>query len=113
MKVTRTERDGIAVLRLEGEFDAWETEQIAAEFDACLREDHYRILLDLEKLTFINSSTIAWLITAQKTLQGHEGEMVFVSPTRPIRKVLTTLGLRQVFRIFDSVDEAAEALRPA
>ena len=111
MKVVRADRDGIAVLRLEGEFDTLDTELIAVEFEACLREERYRILMDLEALTFINSSTIAWLISAQKTLRGHNGEMAFAAPAPFISNVLSTLGLHQIFQICDTVEAGTKALR--
>ena len=110
MKVVRADRDGLAVLRLVGEFDTLDTELIAVEFEACLREERYRILVDLEALTFINSSTIAWFISAQKTLRGYNGEMAFAAPPPFIRNVLSTLGLHQIFQICDTVEAAAEAL---
>lgn len=111
MKVTRREDGGVQILRLEGEFDSFETEQVREHFDACVNQGEARVVLDLVDLTFANSTTIAYLITAQKQAQELGGSVVLAGPGDFILKTLKTLGLDQVFSIQDSVDEAVSSLQ--
>ena len=112
MKVTRTERNGVAILRLEGEFDSFETELVRENFEACVREGRHQVVLDLSNLSFANSTTIAYLITAQKQAQSLGGKVVLAHPGEFILKTLKTLGLDQLFAIQDSVDDAVASLAP-
>lgn len=113
MKLSRSERDGVAILSLEGEFDSFETDVVADGFQACLQEGHASIVLDCDKLLFVNSTTIAFLIKAQKMAQSRGGRIVFAQPREFIRKTLETLGLTQIFPMVDSLEEAVESLKSA
>ena len=111
MKVTRREDDGVHILRLEGEFDSFETEQVRQNFEECVKQGEPRVVLDLANLTFANSTTIAYLITAQKQAKELGGNVVLAGPGDFILKTLKTLGLDQVFSIQDTVEEALNVLR--
>jgi len=111
MQVTRDDRDDCAVLVLTGEFDSFETGLVREGFEACLAEGRTRIVLDLGPMSFANSTTIAYLITAQKRAHEAGGRVVLARPQDFIHKTLKTLGLEQVFPIVDSVDEAVAELR--
>jgi anti-sigma B factor antagonist len=111
MNVTRSEREGVAILRLQGEFDSFETEEVRRTFDECLREGRKRVVLDLTDLVFANSTTIAYFISAQKRAREAGGGMILAKPGDFLRKTLKTLGLDQVLTIRDTVDDAIHALR--
>jgi len=95
MKVTRGDVDGFPVLKLEGEFDSFETDLVRENFEACLRAGRPFVVLDLGDMTFANSTTIAYFITAQKRARASDGR------------------LDQVFTISDSVEAAVAELKPA
>ncbi len=110
MKVTRSEREGVAILRLQGEFDSFETEEVRRTFEACLAEGRRKVVLDLAGLVFANSTTIAYFISAQKRAREAGGGMILAKPGDFLRKTLRTLGLDQVLTIRDNVDDAVKAL---
>jgi anti-sigma B factor antagonist len=111
MKVTRSEREGVAILRLAGEFDSFETEEMRRLFDECLKEGRRRVVLDLTDLVFANSTTIAFFISAQKRAREAGGGMILARPGEFLRKTLKTLGLDQVLVISPEVDSAVLSLR--
>jgi anti-sigma B factor antagonist len=111
MNVTRSEREGVAILRLQGEFDSFETEEVRRTFEQCLLEGKKRVVLDLADLVFANSTTIAYFISAQKRAREAGGGMILAKPGDFLRKTLKTLGLDQVLAIRDTVDSAIQALR--
>jgi anti-sigma B factor antagonist len=113
MKVTTTNEEGVAVLRLEGEFDSFENLVVQEGFDALLAAGQPRIVLDLGTVSFLNSSTIAYFIRAQRAARERGGEVLLARPKRYILKMLTTLGLTQVFRVVETVEEGVRALKPA
>ncbi|MCK6458713.1 MAG: STAS domain-containing protein [Planctomycetes bacterium] len=111
MKVTRSEREGVAILRLAGEFDSFETEEMRRMFEECLREGRRRLVLDLTDLVFANSTTIAFFISAQKRAREAGGGMILARPGEFLRKTLKTLGLDQVLVISPDLDSAIHSLR--
>ena len=111
MEIHRSEQDGIPVLSLEGEFDSFDTDTVADGFQACLDDGHTKIVLDCEKLLFVNSTTIAFLIKAQKMAGSRGGRIIFARPKAFIRKTFETLGLTQIFKMADSLDEAVKSLK--
>ena len=111
MRVTRGERDGVAILRLEGEFDSFETELVREAFEACLQQGRHRVVLDLSALSFANSTTIAYFITAQKRAKALGSKVVLAAAGDFIRKTRKPRGLAQVFAFMGSGDEAVAALK--
>ena len=111
MKVTREARDGVGILRLEGEFDSFETETVREGFEAFIGQGPPRVVLDLQRLTFANSTTIAYFITAQKRAQALGGRVVLAGSGDFLKKTLKTLGLDQVFVFRGTVDEAVDVLK--
>jgi anti-sigma B factor antagonist len=111
MKLTRSEREGVAILRLAGEFDSFETEEMRRMFEECLREGRRRLVLDLTDLVFANSTTIAFFISAQKRAREAGGGMILARPGEFLRKTLKTLGLDQVLVISPDLDTAISSLR--
>lgn len=113
MKVTRGVHDGVAVLKLEGEFDTFETEMVREGFEACIDQGHHSVVLDLADMTFANSTTIAYFITAQKRAESMGGKVVLARPREVILKTMSTLGLDKVFKFSESVDDAVDGLKSA
>ena len=59
-----------------------------------------RIVVNVRKLSFINSTAIGFLIRTQDRLRGMDGEMVFSEPSDFLRKSFDTLGLSPLFKSF-------------
>ena len=107
MHVTREESESpVPVLRLEGDFDAFETEDLRQELAKLLAEGHATSIMNLAPMNFANSTTIACFISAQQRARGQGGEIVFAAPQEFFLKTLQTLGLDEIFPIFETMDAA-------
>ena len=111
MKVSTADSDGIPVLKLEGDFDSFETDAVRRGFAEILSEKTPSVVVDLAEMTFANSTTIASFISAQRDAKKVGGTIVLACPREFIKKTLVTLGLHNVFKIADSVDDALAQLR--
>ena len=103
--------DGVAVLHLTGEFDSFETELVREGFDACLRDGHHDVVMDLTGMTFANSTTLAYFITAQNRAAELGGRVMLVKPNDFILKTMETLGLHQVLKLSESIESAVATLK--
>jgi anti-anti-sigma factor len=111
MDVRLEEVDGFPVLHLVGEFDSFETELVRQGFEACVADGHARMVFDLGEMTFANSTTIAYIITAQREVAAKGGRIVLARPQEFLVRTLATLGLSSVFTSVDSVEEAVALLK--
>lgn len=68
------------------------------------------LLLDLSRLTYINSGIVAGLVRLWKATQKRKGQFSVVSPNEDVTTVLRTSGLARVWTIADTREEAAYAL---
>jgi anti-anti-sigma factor len=68
------------------------------------------LLLDLSRLTYINSGVVAGLVRLWKATQKRKGQFAVVSPHEDVTSVLKTSGLARVWTITDTREEAAYAL---
>ncbi len=68
------------------------------------------LLLDLSRLTYINSGVVAGLVRLWKATQKRQGQFSVVSPHEDVTSVLKTSGLARVWTITDTREEAAYAL---
>jgi anti-anti-sigma factor len=68
------------------------------------------LLLDLSRLTYINSGVVAGLVRLWKATQKRQGQFSVVSPHEDVTLVLKTSGLARVWTITDTREEAAYSL---
>lgn len=105
MKLDITEADGVTLVAFDGELDAFNLAATAKEIDALVDGGEARLVFDLKKLSFINSSALGYLIKVRKKAQAAGGDVVLVEPSNFFRKTLVTLGLDKLFSVYESRDD--------
>ncbi len=68
------------------------------------------VVVDLHKVSFMDSSGLSALVAGLKTARQHQGMVFLVRPTRQVRTTLHMSMLDRIFPIYDDVDEALEAV---
>lgn len=102
--------DGCAVVRAGGEIDARTVHGFHdAVTEAAGLASH--VVIDLEDVTFVDSSGLGALIVARKSARDGGGSMSLVSPPPVVRRLLGSTQLHDVFAIYDSLAEATAAPR--
>lgn len=100
------------MLALDGEFDI----DTVPEIDRFLRRRlgplyHRRhLVIDLAGATFIDSSFIGFLVRLTGQQRATHCELVLARPAGQVRRLLGMVGLPNVVPVFDSLDEALDAL---
>ena len=69
------------------------------------------IAVDLGGVRYMNSSGLGVLITLFTKVKNKGGEVVIVSPSDQIKKLLQITKLNDVFKSFDTEEEAIQALK--
>ena len=92
---------GWALLRLSGEIDAgWvhdQQEQLAKFFEVCPP----LVVVDLEQVTFMDSSGLALLARCVKVCNDTQGEVVVARAKKGVRTAIEVVGLDQFVTLVD------------
>lgn len=98
---------GVAVLRLEGRFDAYEEPQMRKWLDSQQAAGRSRLIIDLGGVNFIDSTALAALVRGMKISREAKGDLLLCALRQPVRVIFELTRLDRVFPIFASVEEAA------
>lgn len=102
-----TERDGWAVLSVQGEVDVYTAPRFRERLIELVSQGKHRIVVDLEGVDFLDSTGLGVLVGGLKRVRSHDGELALVCTKSRILKVFEITGLTKVFVIHDTVDAAA------
>jgi len=103
-------RDEAVVVALAGELDLYNAEEVrTALLDACAAEPEV-LVVDLEQVTFIDSTALGVLIEARSRMADRSGFRL-AAPGLETRRALEVSGLDRHFFVHDAVAEALEAAR--
>ena len=67
------------------------------------------VVMDLSKVSFMNSSGLGMLISGMTTMRNAGGDLRLANVADPIQSLLVITKLITVFKHYDSVDEAAKS----
>lgn len=105
----RTERDGsVCTVALEGEVDVYTAPSLKARLVELIDDDCTSIILDLEKVTFIDSSGLGVLVGALRRAREKGGAVRIICTRDSVLKIFRITGLDKVFPIFSDAAEARE-----
>ena len=99
------------VVAVTGELDLYEVPKLDAALDEV--EDATPVVVDLAEATFVDSTALGSLVRAHRQLAERGCELLLAVREPQIRKLFEVTGFDRLFRIFPSVDEAAEYVRSA
>ena len=108
LKFTLEERDGIHLIHVSGPLDSATYDEFKAYMDPIVYEATRKVVLDCEKLTYVNSHGVTLMMHYQKV-----AKMVFsyflVAGFRPyILKGMGRLGLSDSLTWFPTIENAME-----
>jgi anti-sigma B factor antagonist len=97
------------IFPLEGELDLHVSPAIADSLDGIIARKPSRLLVDLSRVSYVDSSAIAVLIDAMQKVQKYGGVFGVVGMQESVRSIFEIARLDQVFRIFPTVEAATAA----
>jgi anti-sigma B factor antagonist len=103
--------DGTVVVHLCGELDLYNADELRDALEAVLEPRPKRVVVDLERVDFIDSTALGVLIEARLRLENARG-FVLAAPGVEPRRTLEVSGIAEHFGLFDSVEAALAAPIP-
>jgi anti-anti-sigma factor len=104
------EADGrrVCVVKVGGEIDLSNADQLATALRSAGSEDGAAVILDLERVSFMDSSGLAALLTANRELEGQLA--VIVADQSALKRLFSIAGVEPHLQIVISEEEALAAL---
>ncbi|MBP3038993.1 anti-sigma F factor antagonist [Bacillaceae bacterium Marseille-Q3522] len=101
----------VLCIRLSGELDHHSSEELRTLATKTIEENGIRhIILNLEKLTFMDSSGLGVILGRYKQIKQVHGEMVVCSLSPSVRRLFDMSGLFKIIRLDPSEQFALERL---
>ncbi|MFC5997502.1 STAS domain-containing protein [Quadrisphaera sp. GCM10027208] len=109
LSVTSREQGGRTVVEVSGEIDVYTAPVLRERLNDLVGEGHHHLVVDMEKVDFLDSTGLGVLVGGLKRVRSHDGSLHLVCTQEKILKVFRITGLTKVFPIHDSVDAAVAA----
>ena len=107
IKVETRKSGDWAVVDVEGEVDVFTAPKLREQIIALLTGGSTRIVVNLEKVGFMDSTGLGVLVGGLKRVKEKEGTLALAGAHGTVLRVLNVTGLNSVFPLHDTVDQAA------
>ena len=101
--------DAIPILDVVGEIDIYTTPQFKEAVSAAINENKPAIVINMERVTYMDSSGFGTLLSATKRLRPLDGSLYLTGCNEAIQRMLQITRLNTIFGVYASEDEALAA----
>jgi anti-sigma B factor antagonist len=108
MELTVHDNRGVTVVMASGEMDVRNSAQLGEELDRLLTEGSRKVVIDLGKVGFMNSSGLAMLMHYYKLARSNCGDISLAALQPAVRQVFQ---LSRLDRLFDLQPDVARAVQ--
>lgn len=109
LSVTSREQGGRTIVEVRGEIDVYTAPVLRERLNDLVGEGHHHLIVDMEKVDFLDSTGLGVLVGGLKRVRAHSGSLHLVCTQEKILKVFRITGLTKVFPIHDTVEAAVSA----
>ncbi len=108
MDLTLTTRDvaGRTIVAVGGEIDVYTAPKLRDTITDLVGNGVYDIVVDMEKVEFLDSTGLGVLVGGLKKVRAHDGSLELVCNQDRLLKIFRITGLAKVFVIHESADAA-------
>lgn len=100
--------DGYVVLSLIGDLDMWTLPQAKEEISKLLSEKKVKVILDLGKTNYVDSSGLGFFIGTLKKLKDAGGDLIIINLNAYISRIFQLIKLQFIIKTYNSLEEASK-----
>ncbi len=113
MKIKDKTLGGVTLLDLSGKIMGGEDYDVfQGKVKSLVAEGKIDLLLDMGGVDWVNSTGLGILVAGYTTLRKNNGRMKICCVSRRVDDILIVSGLKRVFEVFDSREEAIASFGP-
>jgi len=106
LNVQSRQKDALRILYPQGFINAHTVHDFERSLQAALEEGQFRLLINCQSLSYINSSGLGVLMGVIEEIQAHDGFLHLCSMNETVFHIFDTLGFTHLFQVFPSEEEA-------
>ena len=106
MKIQTVNQDDVSVVELEGELDFHSSPELRTRLGELITKQAPKILIDLKKVDYMDSSGIATFVEAFQKTKRNNGRLILADLTSTVRGVFEIAKLESIFEIAADRNEA-------
>ena len=100
----------IISIQLEDRVDAFNVAEVREKIYTLIDGDAYRLVIDLTRVTFLDSMSMSILVSSMKRAHAAGGSLKLVWPeSQDLQRTIRLAKFDVVFQIYDTVDEAVNS----
>ncbi|WP_409289073.1 anti-sigma F factor antagonist [Peribacillus sp. SCS-26] len=104
-------KDEILCIRLSGELDHHSAEELREKASAVIVEKNIKhIIMNLEELSFMDSSGLGVVMGRYKQIKQKQGEMIVCAISPPVKRLFEMSGLFKIIKLELSEENALQRL---
>lgn len=111
MEINRRESGEIIIFDINGEIDLYNAPEIKDKIKEEMNKNKVNIIINLDKVSYIDSSGIGVLISSLSNLKKVGGALKLINVYASVRKVFELTKLTSFFDIYDSETDALAAFK--
>jgi len=111
MEINRRESGDIVIFDINGEIDLYNAPEIKEKIKEEMNKGKVNIIINLDKVSYIDSSGIGVLISSLSNLKKVGGALKLINVYASVRKVFELTKLTSFFDIYDSESDAIAAFK--
>ncbi len=108
MNIKSYEQDGVAVFQVNGEINISTSPELRKLFE---KEQKKKIVIDFEKVTYIDSSGLATLVEVLKKTKTQGGSLGLASMSDKVKSLFEITKLDKLFSIFQNQNDAVNSVK--
>lgn len=110
MKIKERQTDGVTILEVSGKIMGGpDAELFNTTLKSLIHQGQARVVVDLGKVTWVNSTGLGILISGYTTLKRNEGEMKLLNVSERIESIFMVTKLHSVFETYKDESEAVQS----
>jgi anti-sigma B factor antagonist len=103
---SRQADNGATIVAPTGRLDVAGAPTLKEAISEALKNGQPRVVLDMEGVSFVDSTGLGSVIAALKQIRSSQGDLRLAAPNQQVRVVLELTTLDRVFPYFSTVEEA-------
>jgi anti-sigma B factor antagonist len=111
MEINRREVGDIVIFDINGEIDLYNAPEIKEKIKDELNKNKVNVVINLDRVSYIDSSGIGVLISSLSNLKKIGGALKLINVYASVRKVFELTKLTSFFDIYDNESDALAAFK--
>lgn len=103
-----SDQNEVKILHLTGSLEAKWQKELQEELEKRSHKER-DLVLDLEKVSFIDSSCLGTLVAVVRNLRDQKGDIKLCCLNDDVRSIFQITRLERIFELYDSIDEAVQS----